>query len=85
MIVSGLPDGGPQKGKDMDIITKCPICKKVYPVHLTREQGLRYGDYRAGKGHIQDLLPDLSADDRERLLSGICPECYAFIGEEDDE
>ena len=37
------------KEKIMDIITKCPICKSVHPVHLTREQGLRYGDYRAGK------------------------------------
>lgn len=69
----------------MDIITKCPVCKSVYSVHLTREQGLRYGDYRAGKGHIQDLLPDLSADDRERLITGICPECFASLGEEDDE
>lgn len=85
MIGSGLPDGGPQKGKVMDIITKCPICKKEHPVHLTREQGLRYGDYRAGKGNIQDLLSDLSADDRERLIAGICPECYASMEEKDDE
>lgn len=85
MIGSGLPDGGPQKGKVMDIITKCPVCKKEHPVHLTREQGLKYAAYRAGKGHIQDMLPDLSADDRELLITGICPECYAFIGEEDDE
>lgn len=85
MTGSGLPDGGPQKGKVMDIITKCPVCKKEYSVHLTREQGLRYGAYRAGIGHIQDMLPDLSADDRERLITGICPECYASIGEGNDE
>ena len=76
---------GRRKEKVMDIITKCPVCKSVHPVHLTREQGLRYGDYRAGKGHIQVLLPDLSADDRERLITGICPECFAAIVEEDDE
>ncbi len=76
---------GRRKEKVMDIITKCPFCRKESPVHLTREQGLRYGDYRAGKGHIQDLLPDLSADDRERLITGICPECFASLGEEDDE
>lgn len=69
----------------MDIITKCPVCKSVYPVHLTREQGLRYGDYRAGKGHIQDLLPELSDEDRERLITGICPECFASLCDEDDE
>ena len=76
---------GRRKEKVMDIITKCPICRKEHPVHLTREQGLRYGAYRAGNGNIQDLLSDLSADDRERLITGICPECFASLGEEDDE
>lgn len=76
---------GRRKEKVMDIITECPVCRSAYIVHLTREQGLRYGDYRAGKGHIQDLLPDLSADDRERLITGICPECFESIGGEDDE
>lgn len=76
---------GRRKEKVMDIITKCPICRKEHPVHLTREQGLRYGAYRAGYGHIQDLLPDLSADDRERLITGICPECFVSLGEKDDE
>lgn len=69
----------------MDIITKCPVCMSAHIVHLTREQGLRYGTYRTGKGHIQDILPDLSADDREQLITGICPECFASIGGEDDE
>ncbi len=69
----------------MDIVTECPVCKSAHLVHLTRTQGLRYGAYRAGKGHIQDMLPDLSADDRERLITGICPECFASLGEEDYE
>ena len=69
----------------MDIVTECPVCKSAHLVHLTRTPGLRYGAYRAGKGQIQDMLPDLSADDRERLITGICPECFASIGEEDDE
>lgn len=69
----------------MNIITKCPFCKNEHPVHLTREQGLRYGDFRQGKGNIQDLLPELSEDDRERLITGICPECYASMEGEDGE
>ena len=85
MTGSGLPDGGPQKGKVMKIMTECPFCGERNFVCLTREQGIRYGNFLAGKGHIQDLLPDLSADDRELLLTGICPKCYASIGEEDDE
>ena len=26
--------------------------------------------------HIQDAFPYLSVDDRERLITGICPECW---------
>lgn len=59
----------------MNVTTKCPICKREHLVHLTMEQTVRFNDFRKGEGRIQDLLPDLSADDRERLLSGVCPEC----------
>lgn len=69
----------------MNIATKCPICKREYLVHLTMEQTVRFNDFRSGKGHIQDLLPDLSADDRERLLTGICPECWKTLEETEDE
>lgn len=27
-------------------------------------------------GLIQDAMPDLSAEDREMLISGICPSCW---------
>jgi hypothetical protein len=30
---------------------------------------------------IQDAFPDMSADDRETLISGLDPECFASLGE----
>lgn len=66
----------------MTISVKCPCCGKENSVHLTMEQAMRHEAFERGDGHIQDLLPDLSADDRELLLTGICSECFALISEE---
>lgn len=69
----------------MDIRTKCPCCKKEHVVHLTDDQSMRYKEYVGGNGHIQDLLPDLSADDREMLISGVCPACFAALAEDEED
>lgn len=69
----------------MNIETKCPCCGKTRIVHLTEDQARRYRDYIDGKGHIQDLLSDLSTDDREMLISGVCPICFAALAEEDED
>ena len=55
----------------------CPRCGKVhvlrvYPSHLEA--------YEAG-GLIQNTLTELSADEREMLITGLCPECWdPFLG-----
>ena len=69
----------------MNIKTKCPCCGKAHIVQLTDDQSRRYKDYVDGKGHIQDLLPDLSADDREMLISGVCPSCFEALAEDEED
>ena len=69
----------------MNIKTKCPCCRNAHIVHLTPDQSRRYKDYVCGKGHIQDLLPDLSEDDREMLISGVCPACFAALAEDEED
>lgn len=69
----------------MNIITKCPYCGKEHPVYLTKEQSFRYRKYLDGKGHMQDLLPDLTAENRELLITGICPKCWKKLEEDEDE
>ena len=32
--------------------------------------------------YIQDAMPELSADDREFLLSGYCQQCFSLLFEE---
>jgi hypothetical protein len=31
---------------------------------------------------VQEAFPDLSDDDRERMLTGICPQCWDILAEE---
>jgi hypothetical protein len=51
----------------------CPICSKApdsYVVHIAAYERWRKGD------HIQFAFPKLNADQRERLITGICTECW---------
>ena len=59
----------------ISVKVKCPLCKKDYTVDNVPRQ--RYFEWRNGGNlHIQDALPELSADDRESLVSGVCKTCW---------
>lgn len=66
------------------INTTCPFCGKTTPVQIRR-----VADYNAWQNGAlaQDAFPYLSADEREMLISGICPKCWerTFDEEEDEE
>lgn len=44
-----------------------------------------YIDWKDGKGYIQDLLPYLSAAQRELLISNTCDDCWGGLFGWDDE
>jgi len=48
-------------------------------IRLSADQYNRYIAWRNGTGYIQDVLPELSADQREVLMSGIGPEDFEKI------
>lgn len=52
--------------------TTCPFCGKTNVLSLPLEGFL---EWRAG-ALVQDAFPDLSADEREQLISGMCPNCW---------
>jgi len=54
-------------------------------VRLTERQHAQFLKWRDGQGMIQDMLPDLSADDRELLLTGMDFERDLRIREDDEE
>ncbi len=61
------------------IVKPCPFCKKEYQKVFPADG---YRRYQAGE-KVQDCFPDMSADDREFLITGICPTCWdlTFGGE----
>lgn len=68
----------------MDVVTNCPCCGKENVVRLTTEQWIRYDLFLYGREHIQDVLPDLSAGERELLMTGICTECWKKLKEDEE-
>ena len=58
----------------------CPFCGKVNEIVVPKDGYVRWVDGEL----IQKALPTLSDEEREMLLSGICPPCWdeAFGGPE---
>lgn len=56
----------------INLIVTCPFCGKESVVSVFAS------DYYAWlrSGLVQDAFPYLSAEERELLISGICPECW---------
>lgn len=57
------------------VIPPCACGKESKEVLVPRE-GMT--NWRKGK-LIQDCFPELNTDDRERLISGVCGECWEKI------
>jgi hypothetical protein len=53
-------------------------------VHLTRDQFTRYTQWRNRKGLIQELLPDLTVEQREMLMSGLDDANFKRIAREEE-
>lgn len=58
--------------RDFIIETHCPLCYKTHEVAVDE---FDFWDWQCGV-HAQDAFPYLSADEREMLISGICPKCW---------
>lgn len=54
-------------------------------VHLSADQYDRYCKWRIGGGLVQDFFPELSADVREMLISGLLPSDFEALKEDDDD
>ena len=69
--------------KEVTVITVCPICGHANEVEVNE---IDYLDWQDGM-LVQDAFPYLSANEREKLISGICPSCWdkMFPPEEDEE
>ena len=57
----------------MEIECHCPFCGVVRTVTV---DAIDYLAWEVGDALAQDAFPYLSADEREMLISGICPTCW---------
>lgn len=53
----------------------CPDCGQSKTLEVTKAEAVNY--YSGAL--IQNAFPNLSADDRERLITGYCPACWNNI------
>ena len=59
----------------------CPFCRSAVSVEVPLEDYEMWQDGTA----IQHACPTLSADEREILMTGICPNCWdATVGVEEE-
>lgn len=73
---------------DCTVITVCPFCGKGHEILVNEDD---YYDWDDGK-LAQEAFPYLSAEEREMLISGICPTCWdkmfgggSFVEDEDED
>ncbi len=57
-------------GKEVTISKECSISKKPFSITVSTEDYIRF---QAGREHVQNIFPKMSADKREFLISGITP------------
>ena len=51
---------------------KCPLCGDKKTFYLDSE---KYENWNGGE-LIQNIFPEISPDDQEMLISGVCPKCW---------
>ena len=66
--------------KEVIVVTQCPFCGRANEIAVNEAD---YWDWDDGM-LAQDAFPYLSANEREMLISGICPTCWEkMFGKED--
>ena len=67
--------------KEVCVVTACPFCGHAHEVEVNE---MDYLDWQDGE-LAQNAFPYLSADEREMLISGICPTCWDKMFGSDEE
>lgn len=67
---------------NFSVRTVCPWCNTVSYVYLEEEP---YRRWKRGQDTIQKLLPDLHIDEREKLISGTCADCWDRITKTEED
>lgn len=67
--------------KEVCVVTRCPFCGRGNEVEVNE---MDYLDWQDGK-LAQVAFPYLSVDEREKLISGICPTCWDRMSRDEND
>ena len=68
--------------KEVTIVTACPCCGEANFIEANESD---YWDWKDG-ALVQDAFPYLTPNEREALISGLCPWCWEqTFGKEENE
>ena len=67
--------------KEVCVITRCPFCGRGNEVEVNE---MDYWDWQDGT-LAQDAFPYLTSEEREMLISGICPDCWNSMWGNDED
>jgi len=66
----------------LNLTIECPKCNGQTEMQVPAEQ---FVNWQRGQ-LIQDAFPNLTTDEREAMMTGICPKCWeAMFADEDDD
>lgn len=66
--------------KKVKVVSECPSCRKIYFIRMPEKA---YFNWKQGD-LIQNAWPGSTPDEREMLISGLCPSCWVTITVEED-
>ena len=65
----------------MIIEKACLVCKKRVQINVDKDA---YETWTRGEGYLINLMPQLTVDEREILISSICGTCYDIVCGDDE-
>ena len=71
------------KRRDVNLQVTCCICNKVHTLKVTQESAIEY--LSPNRGLIQNIFPYLKPEERELLISNVCPVCWNDLFPPEDE
>ena len=68
--------------EEFEISVRCPNCGEYYSIYVEKED---YWKWVRNEGYVQDIFHYLRPEEREILISGLCPTCWKKTFDYEDE
>lgn len=72
------------KERNVNLQVECRLCNTIHTLKVAEDDAYEY--YASpNRRFVQDIFPYLNEDERELLISNICPECWKkMFGSDED-